>query len=179
MKRTLAVRKICRPGFSLLEVTIATMMAAMVVTMAAGVTYDVSRVMAGNIAQTQIAIEARLAVESFRRDFGGSSQDIFHDETYEWRLVGRLIPTTDELRLCFDRDLDASADWAEPDRVITYSVDGDQLLRSDGVSGTTITIAHNISDVQFAINGNDINIVIEFQVGGLTETYTFITSDLL
>lgn len=166
-------------GFSLLEVTIATMMATLVVTMAAGVAYDISRHMADNIAETQVATEARLAIESFRRDFGGFVPDQLHDEVFHWRLVGIMIPNSSELRLCFDNEIDASADWADPDRVVTYTFVDDRLLRSDAVTGVTIVVAHNVSSVQYSVNGNDINIAIDFQVGGFTETYTFITSNLL
>jgi len=168
-----------RSGFSLLEATIATMMSTLVVTMAAGVAYDISRHMADNIVETQVALEARLAIESFRRDFGGSVPDHIDQETFQWRLVGTMIPTATELRLCFDNDLDASADWVDPDRVITYTLVEDRLQRHDAETGTTITVAHNVNDIQYAINGNDLEIDIEFQIGDFTQTYTFVTSDLL
>jgi type II secretory pathway pseudopilin PulG len=178
MRKTSSLKTKTRSGFSLLEVTIATMMGTMVVTMAAGVAFDVSRHMADNIVKTQVALEARLTIESFRRDFGGYTPDLFHEEIYEWRLVGIMIPTSNELRLCYDHDLDASADWVDPDWVVTYTFVDDRILRSDAVTGVTVTVAHNVSDIQFSIDGNDINIEIEFQVGGFTETYTFVTSNL-
>ena len=178
MHRTLAKRKQCRRGFSLLEVTIGSMMAAVIAVMASGVAFNVSRHLANNIVETQVAAEARLAIESFRRDFGGSSPEVRTGERHEWRLVGRMIPSVDELRLCFDADQDASADWIAPDRVITYSMVGDRLVRSDAISGNTYTVARYVSDVQFIVSAGEINISVEFQFGGFTETYTFVTSDL-
>ena len=65
-----------RRGISLLEVTIATMLAGVVSAMAASVAFDLSRGMSQNIAQAQIASEARLAIESLRRDLSGSSHDM-------------------------------------------------------------------------------------------------------
>lgn len=179
MNGTPSRRKNIRSGFSLLEATIATLMSTFVVTMAAGVVYDISRHMAANIVETQVALEARLAIESFRRDLSGSVRDYVLDETFEWRLVGTLIPTPTELRLCFDHDKDASADWADPDRVITYTLVGDRLRRHDAQTGVTVNIAHNIDDIEYVINGNELQIVIDFQIGNFTETYTFVTSDLL
>lgn len=167
-----------RRGISLLEVTIGSMMAGMIAVMASGVAFDVSRHFAENIAETQVAAEARLAIESFRRDFGGSLPEVRSGQRDRWRWVGRMIPTIDELRLCFDADQDASADWIAPDRVIIYSLQGDRLIRSDSSSGNVYTVARYVEDVQFVINGNQIEVSIEFRVGGFTETYSFVTSDL-
>jgi prepilin-type N-terminal cleavage/methylation domain-containing protein len=168
-----------RSGFSLLEITIASIISALVVLMASGVAVDVSRHMAANILETQVAAEARLAIESFRRDLGGSSPDVQLGDRAEWRLVGRLIPHSRELRLCFDSDQDATADWVAPDRVITYSLDGDQLIRTDLSTGNVYTVARWIDDVEFATAANEIRIIIDFEAGDFTETYTFATSDIL
>lgn len=172
------IRKPNRRAFSLLEVTIGAMMAGAVAIMASGVAFDLTRHMANNILETQVASEARLAIESFRRDFGGSSPDLRTGERNEWRLVGRLVPSVDELRLCFDADQDASADWIAPDRVITYSLDGNRLVRSDAISGDVYTVARFVDDVQFVVGGGRIDISIDFAVGDFTETYSFATADL-
>ena len=154
------------------------MMAGAVAIMASGVAFDVSRHLADNIAETQVAAEARLAIESFRRDFGGSLPDLRAGERNQWRLVGRLVPSVDELRLCFDADQDASADWIAPDRVITYSL----AWRSIGPFGCdqrrVFTVARFVNDVQFVVAGGEINISIDFTFGGFAETYSFATADL-
>lgn len=168
-----------RRGFSLLEITIASIISAIVVLMASGVAVDISRHMAANIIETQVAAEARLAIESFRRDFTGSSLDMMQGDRAEWRLVGRMIPNANELRLCFDADQDATADWVAPDRVIIYSLDGDQLIRTDQVSGNTYTVARLVDDIEFTIGVGEINIAIDFQAGDFTESYVFATSDIL
>lgn len=176
--RSQPIRKANRRGFSLLEVTIGAMMAGAVAIMASGVAFDVTRHLADNIAETQVAAEARLAIESFRRDFGGSSPDLRTGERNQWRLVGRLVPSVDELRLCFDADQDASADWIAPDRVITYSLDGNRLVRSDAISGDVFTVARFVDDVQFVVAGGRIDISIDFTFGDFAETYSFATADL-
>ena len=168
-----------RRGISLLEVTIGTMMASMIAVMATGVAVDVTRHMADNIAETQIASEARMAIESLRRDFSGSSLDETSGDPDTWRLVGRMIPSVNELRLCFDSDRDASADWIAPDRVVIYTQIGNRLVRSDLISGSSYTVARHVDDVQFIAASGEITVLIDFAFGNATETYTMVTSDIL
>lgn len=166
-----------RRGMSLLEVTIGSLMAGTVVMMAAGVTMDLTRHMASHIVETQVRGEARLAIESLRRDFSGSLPDQRTGERGQWRLVGRMVPSVDELRLCFDAQQDASADWIAPDRVITYILDDQRLIRIDALTGNEYTVARYVDDVQFVIAGGEIQITIEFGLGDFTETYSFVTAD--
>ncbi|MGB7344014.1 MAG: prepilin-type N-terminal cleavage/methylation domain-containing protein [Pirellulaceae bacterium] len=168
-----------RCGFSLLEITIASIISAILVLMASGVAVDVSRHMAANIVETQVAAEARLAIESFRRDFGGNSPDAQQGDRAEWRLVGRMIPNSRELRLCFDASQNATADWIAPDHVVIYTLSNGQLLRTDQVTGNTYTVARLVDDVDFTISAGEITIVIDFTAGDFSETYTFVTSDVL
>jgi len=167
-----------RRGFSLIEISIASILSAILVLMASGVAVDVSRHMAANILETQVAAEARLAIESFRRDFSGSSLDVQTGDRAEGRLVGRMIPQPSELRLCFDADQNATADWFAPDRVIVYMVDDNQLIRTDQVSGNTYTVARWVDDIEFTVGVDEIIISIDFQAGDFAETYTFATSDI-
>jgi hypothetical protein len=168
-----------RSGISLLEVTIGTMLATMISIMATSVAVDVTRHMAANIAETQIASEARMAIESLRRDFSGSSLDDMTGDPDTWRLVGRMIPSVGELRLCFDANRDASADWIAPDRVIIYTQIGDRLVRSDQISGSSFTVARHVDDVRFVAAAGQITVLIDFTFAGTTETYTMVTSDVL
>lgn len=168
-----------RRGFSLLEVTVASMMAAAIVVLAASVAVDMARGMAGNIVETQVAAEARLAIESIRRDFSGTCPEEHTGDRDQWRLVGRLIPSPTELRLCFDADKDASADWIAPDRVVTYSLSNNQLVRTDALSGAQYTVARHVDDVEFVLGGDEITISLDFVAGDFATTYTFLVSDVL
>ncbi|WP_372897093.1 hypothetical protein [Stieleria sp.] len=167
-----------RNGMSLLEVTIGSVMAAMIAMVAAGVTMDMTRNMADNIARTRIAGEARLAIEAFRRDFGGNDPDSPTGDRNRWRLVDSMIPTADELRLCFDSDLDGSADWISPDRVILYFESDGQLIRSDLENGRTNVVAQLVDSVNFEVIGNELRITLAFQLGAITETYVFNTPNI-
>ena len=168
-----------RRGFSLLEITIASIMTASIVLMASGVAVDVTRHMAANIAETQVAAEARLAIESLRRDLSGACPDETLGDRSEWRLVGRLIPNVNELRLCFDADQDATADWVAPDRVVIFTLDSGNLLRTDLLTKNEYVVARHVDDVEFVAASGQIEITIDFQFGGFSETYTFATSDVL
>ena len=89
-----------------------------------------------------------------------------------------MIPTTRQLRLCFDAHRDATADWVSPDRVITYSLAGNQRIRSDSISGTVYTVARHVEDINITVSANEITILVDFRVGDFAETYTFITRDV-
>ena len=164
-----------RSGLSLLEVTLGAAIAATVTMMAAGVTIDLTHHMADNVARTRVAGEARLAIESFRRDFAGNDPDDSSGDRNRWRLVGAMVPTADELRLCFDANEDASADWVSPDRVITYyELDG-QLIRYDIENDRSNVISHLVDSINFEVIGNELRITTEFELGDVSETYVFNT----
>ncbi|MCA9138712.1 MAG: hypothetical protein KDB00_18200 [Planctomycetales bacterium] len=173
IKRTAA-----RNGLSLLEVTIGSLMAATITMLAASVTVDLSRNMADGIARTRVASEARLVIESFRRDFAGNDPDDVSGDRNRHRLVGKMIPTAEELRLCFDNDDDLSADWTSPDRVIIYYVDDGQLIRSDVENGRSNIIAHLVDSINFEVIGNELRITTQFELGDVSETYVFNTPNL-
>lgn len=165
-------------GLSLLEVTIGSVMAATITMMAAGVTFDLTRNMADSIARTRIASEARMTIESFRRDFGGNDPDSSMGDRHRWRLVGSMIPTADELRLCFDQGDNGSADWISPDRVIIYyELDG-QLIRSDIENARTNVVAQLVDSINFEVIGNELRITIVYALGDVTDTYVFNTPNL-
>lgn len=150
-------------------------MAAIVTMMAASVTFDLTRNVADNIARTRVASEARMAIEAFRRDFGGNDPDRATGDRNRWRLVGSLVPTADELRLCFDQDDDGSADWVSPDRVIIYyELDG-RLIRFDVENSQTNVVAQLVDSVNFEVIGNELRITLEFEIGGVNETFVFNT----
>ncbi|MEO1525347.1 MAG: hypothetical protein AAFX06_07915 [Planctomycetota bacterium] len=167
-----------RSGMSLLEVTIGAMMVATITVVAASVAVDMTRSIAENIGETQLATEARLAIESLRRDFSGNDPDNTVGERSQWRLVGRMIPMSDELRLCYDSGTNGVADWTSPDRVIIYTVDDGHLIRTDVENARDNLIAHSITGINFEVLGGEIRMTLTFELGDLVETYTFNTPDI-
>jgi hypothetical protein len=166
-----------RKAFSLLEVTIAAIMSSMVVIMASTVAMDISRGFVEGIAEARIATEFRILTTTLQRDFAGSLPEVRSGPVKQWRLVGRQLVSDAELRLCYDADEDGSVDWLS-DRIITYLLDGEQLIRSDSVSGTDFVVADNLSFLQFSIDAGMIITDFQISLGGLDEPFTFITADL-
>ncbi|TWU08185.1 hypothetical protein Pla52n_07670 [Stieleria varia] len=163
---------------SLLEVTIGSMMVAVITVTASSVAVDMTRHIAGSIRQTRVVAEARLAIESLRRDFGGASLDDSQGDRVLGQLVGRRIASADELQLCFDGDGDAHPDWLGPDRVITYSLVDDQLIRTDSTTATSFVVAQHVESVNFEPMAGEIEIQIDFALGDFSDTYLFVTADV-
>ncbi len=170
-----ARRARCRKAFSLLEITIGTLMAAGIAVMAASVTVDLTRNMADNVASTRIASESRLAIESLRRDFGGNDPDRPDGDRSQWRLVGVQVPSADELHLCFDADVNRTADWASPDRVVVYDVQDNQLIRSDAENSRATVISHLVESFECEIIGTEIRMTVTFELGRVEESFVFNT----
>ena len=169
-----------RKGFSLLEATIATMMAAMVSVMASSVAVDISRNFVEGIAEARLATEFRVLSQAMRRDFAGSLAELRQGPAKRWRLVGRQLVSPTELRLCFDAQLDGSVNWAGSDRIITYFFDQDtqQLIRNDSGPATDFVMAENVSDADITIDSGEISLWIEFSAGAIQREFRFATTDL-
>lgn len=166
-----------RKAFSLLEVTLAAFMSAIVAIMASTVAMDISRGFIEGIAEARIATEFRILTGTLQRDFAGSLPEARTGPVKQWRLVGRQLVSDTELRLCFDADEDGSVDWVD-DRIITYSLDGEQLIRTDSVSGTDFVVAENLSVLQFSIDSGVIITDFQISLGGIDEPFTLTTADL-
>ena len=86
-----------------------------------------------------------------------------------------MIPNENELRLCFDNDVDGSPDWVSPDRVVIYAVDNGQLIRSDIENNRSNVIAVLVDSIQFERVGSELQIAIDFEVGNVSDSYLFNT----
>ena len=178
MPRLSSHRRSPRDGFSLLEVMIASTMASFVVAFAAAVSMDIGKGFIAGIADARIVTEFRLLGETLRRDFSGSLPEIRTGGPKQWRLVGRQLVSDQELRLCFDSDDDGSVNWVGSDRIITYWIDGEQLIRSDSVSGADFIACHNISELEFSLGSGHLHIDIEITFGERVEHFHFDTADV-
>lgn len=168
-----------RHGMSLIEVSIAAIMASVLVLFASGVSIDLSRHIAGNLVDTRLSREARIITESLRRDLSGSSLDLTIGSRDQWRLVGTMTPTADELRLCFDASDDATADWVAPDLVVTYFVEGNRLVRNDASTGNDFTVSQFVDDFTVTSAGGRLTVEVELLLNGVERTVSVITEDVL
>ena len=86
---------------------------------------------------------------------------------------------TSELRLCYDGGANPNgiADWASPDTVVVYTLDGDDLIREDEKLNTTVTVARHVEQLIVRPQGTDLEVGLTFNYRGVHRTYTFIAKD--
>jgi hypothetical protein len=128
----------------------------------------------------RIAQEANLAVASLTRDLAGSLADNQTGLKAQFLVVGRMQPDNTRLRLCFDGGAtpNGTADWADPDTVISYYVDSNQLIRWDENAGTTFTVAKDVDNLYVEdLGGGEVQIRLTFHFRTITQTYTLIARD--
>ena len=91
-----------------------------------------------------------------------------------------MQPANAQLRLCFDGGPapDGLADWADPDIVITYEVQSNQLIRWHETAGTSFTVARDVDKFEaLDLGGGKVEIKLTFKYRKITQTYTLIARD--
>jgi hypothetical protein len=136
-------------------------------------------------ARCRLAMEANLAAASLARDLGGYLSDPsgrlggLNDAKY----VGRDTTSPDRLRLCFHGGTgsDMTPQWAAPDAVISYQLQGSSLVRWNEAGGEPYTVARSVSAFQVAPleDGTGVAISLTFAnaARGLSLTYTLVALD--
>ena len=165
-------------GFTLIEVMVVTSMMAFLSMLIAGIWTGLVRSATDIISQTQVVSAAQFALESFRRDLTGNLPENPNGTKFEGKMVGSLVTVDARLLLCYDGDpLNEIADWAAPDRVMVYEVQGGQLIRTDQQSGVAFVVANNVSDFTVTQLASGLRIELTFERGNFTRTYTLISED--
>jgi type II secretory pathway component PulJ len=155
---------------------VAIFLSSMLLIYIAGIWQSYARSATFTVASARLSAEARIALAALKHDFGGSLEEAPTGQRTEARLVGRLV-TGDTMMLCYDMPpLNGQADWAAPDRVVTYSLEGDSLVRTiDG--GSAFVIARHVQ--QFTpsrlSNRTQIELVLEYRHE--RRRFTFIAQD--
>ena len=167
-----------RRGMSLLEVSIASLMSVIVVLGASSFCHTMTRTMADSISQTRQAMDTRMVVESLRRDLAGALPDQHEGTLTNWKLVGRQIVAGDELWLCYDGNGDEAASWSSPDRVIRYVFADQRLQRIDTDTGSALTIADRLANVQFQLTGGQISVICTTAANAFPAEYHISAPDL-
>ena len=108
------------------------------------------------------------------RQFGNQEGRLGPKNLYAF--VGRLQPGGTQLWLCFDGGSSPNgvADWAAPDTVIVYQLQGGSLVRWDQSSGTTYTVARYLTGFAVQGLGDRVSLALTFTYRDVTRTYTFI-----
>jgi type II secretory pathway pseudopilin PulG len=167
-----------RRAFSLVEVLVVMFLLVLLTGLIAGAWSGLGRPVADVAAQSRLSIEANLAAASFARDLGGSLTDEPTGSDTALQFVGRMQLNGPTLWLCFDGDSDETADWAIPDRVVTYSVQDGNLVRWNQYSGSTFVVARHLDEMQLADLGSGrLQIMLTFKYRSVERTYTLIARD--
>ena len=177
--RTLASRnRAVQAGFTLLELMISVGLSAFLMLMVSGMSADLWRSMASNAREIKVSGEATFALETLRRDFGGQLPGDLTGEKGLGSLVGRLVVGDGQLVLCFEGSpVNGTADWAVPDVVITYDVQDDRLVRTNGTTGTAFTVAENVKQFIVIDQGTGVSIELTLESRDVNRTYTLVAQD--
>jgi len=130
----IAARSRGQSGFTLLELLIAATLSVVLTLITAHFWSYFSRQLTDLNARARVAQELRLAVNSIRRDMGPA--------------VGATAVDTDQMLLCLDGgDVpNGTAEWGDPDTLVTYALVGGQLVRQDASAGTVVVVADHVAD---------------------------------
>ena len=166
-----------RSGFTLVEMTIACWLTAMLAILLSTTWALLMRPTADLIAWGQLFQEMDIAVATLTRDLGGN----LPDNAYQGAKTQGLLlacqktndPSTgDHLQLCFDGSLEGHVpdgtptwDMSTGDTIIDYHVDADShtLVRTNQNAGTSFTVARCVDSI--TLNDSDpdtIQITITF-----------------
>jgi prepilin-type N-terminal cleavage/methylation domain-containing protein len=167
-----------RGGFTLVEVTVVSGLMAVLALLLSAVWAAFGRPATDVIARCRVAREVSLAVNSLARDLGGSlagAQGRLGRVT-DYPFVGWVLPGNLQLWLCFDGGAEPNgvADWAPPDSVIVYMVEGDALVRWDQTANTSFTVARHVESMQLSIQGDDLQIQLTFSYRNISRTCTLL-----
>lgn len=185
-QRCLAMRRLARcdtsrrRGFSLIETLIVSTFMGFLAVLISTTWSAFIRPTVEVAQRSRIAQEANLAVASLSRDLAGSLADNPAGSISTFRLVGRMQPDNSRLRLCFDGGTapNGTADWSDPDTIISYYVDSNQLIRWNENAGTLFNVAKDIDNLYVEDLGDGtVHIRMTFQFRSISQTYNLIARD--
>jgi prepilin-type N-terminal cleavage/methylation domain-containing protein len=169
-----------RNGFTLVEAMVVSGLMAVLALLLSSLWAGFGRPATNVIARCRVAQEMNLAVNALARDLGGSlagNQGRLGHKT-DSQFVGWMLPGNLQLWLCFDGGTapNGIADWAPPDTVIVYMLEGDALLRWDQTANTSFTVARHVANMQLSIQGDELQIQLTFSYRNITRTCTLLAS---
>jgi prepilin-type N-terminal cleavage/methylation domain-containing protein len=174
-------RPTTRRGFTLIEIAVSSVLLAMLVVVMGRLWYGMLRPTAYIAARARIDEEAALAAASLSRDLGGYYSDLNGRTGIQplYKFVGRQEVNNTQLWLCFDGGdpPNGVADWASPDVVIDYELDGASLVRRNQFTDTTFVVAKYVQSFEVVDLGDRVQIQLTFSYRGLTQTYTMVARD--
>jgi len=132
-----------RGGFTLMEMLIVGLLGTLVVTFMSNATRWYTHSMLDLHASAQLGSELKIATEAIAQDFG--------------RSISAQTTDGSDLEFNYDTNGDSTAQWAAPDTVIQYKVQGGVLLRRDLTAGTEIAMARHITALTVTGDSTQLN----------------------
>jgi len=175
------VRPNQRRGFTLIEITVSSILLALLVVLMGKIWYGMLRPTSYMAARARLDEEAALAAAALARDLGGYYSDpagrLGTQNLY--KFVGRMQVSNKQLWLCYDagNPPNGTADWTSPDIVIDYELDGTSLIRRNQSTNSTFVVAQYVQNLDFLNLGDRVQIQITFSYRGITQTYTVVARD--
>lgn len=171
-----------RRGFTMLEITAASIVMTMLVLLLGVVWSGMIRPTADIVVCSRLDQEAGLAEAALAADLGGSlsNPEGRIGTQPQYKFVGRLEPGNDQLWLCFDGGSPPNgvADWGPPDTVIIYQAQGNQLVRIDQTAGTSVPVSSDVVSFQAQDLGNgSVQLQLVLSYRNTTRSYTWIARD--
>jgi prepilin-type N-terminal cleavage/methylation domain-containing protein len=166
-------------GFTLLEVLMVSILSSILMLVLSATWAGLGRPTKDLIQRSLVIHEMRLAAAALTLDLGGSlpgPQGVLGSQAQN-RFVGWMQPADSQLWLCFDGGSQPNgvADWAPPDTVIIYQIEGDRLVRWDMSAGTSFTVARYLQSFQVtARDSATIEIDLAFQFRDVQNTYILV-----
>lgn len=165
-----------RKGFSLVEVTVVSVLMVVLAVLLSSAWVGVGRTAAGLIGRGQLVQERDLAIAAFSRDLGGCLVDPNAQigEKIDGRWLKWYLPSNQELKLYYDGGTDLNGDPLA-NTVVHYMVESGLLKRKTTVNGgtpTEFTVARNVYSMTVASDPDNqaVNVVLCFKYRTLTLT---------
>lgn len=153
-------------AFTLVELLVVSVLMTVLTLMTAQVWRYFSTEMKDLAGRARVAQELRFAMESICEDMGAT--------------VGAIVVEEGRIRLCKDAgdEPDGVANWAFPDIMVEYYLDGTQLVRDDTSSGSQIVMADSVSAfaVQDISGGTVVQMDVEMTRGDVSRQITLMWS---
>jgi prepilin-type N-terminal cleavage/methylation domain-containing protein len=179
--QTINTRRVQPHGFTLVEVLIVSVLMAFLAMLLAETWSGLGRPFVEMSVRSRLASEASHARAALARDLGGclSNNAGRIGGKLDAAFVGRLQPGGSQLWLCFDGGAtpNGTADWAAPDTVISYEVDGTALVRRDQTAGTSFIVAQNVGSFIVEDLGAECQITLTFVYRNTSQTYLMIAQN--
>lgn len=169
MQRT----KQARSAFTVVEFTVVGAVMTSIVVATSAIWTGLLSPMSDEIVELRLSQEARLIAESLKHEMSGVNPDNLLGLKVAGRLVGAR-ENSGTLEFCFDGAPENSkAEWSSPDVVISYALNGEQLVRTNLSNGQETPVASDVDSFKVSESGGMISLELRLKRRGIDQDYEF------